>query len=167
MNTQTTKNYKTDNGDRTVIGGVLEFTEDAQVLNFPAGGAMRLGEGLKVAEDGSLSVTITPAANQSNCETTDISLLVQAFNQLLSSLKAAGLMEADPANEPDTGTADPDQSTGGGTVPAAPVTEPTAPTTAPTDGNGDGNATGPVTPAGGDAPNGDDGTGTDGGAIGG
>ena len=136
MNTQTTKNYKTDNGDRTVIGGVLEFTEDAQVLNFPAGGAMRLGEGLKVAEDGSLSVTITPAANQPNCETTDISLLVQAFNQLLAGLKAAGLMEADPVEEPDNSGADPDQSTGGNA--------------APTDGTGDGNATGPDTPAGGD-----------------
>jgi hypothetical protein len=144
MNTQTTKNYKTDNGDRTVIGGVLEFTEDAQVLNFPAGGAMRLGEGLKVGEDGSLSVSITPAANQSNCETTDITLLVQAFNQLLAGLKAVGLMEADPAGEPDTGGTDP-------------VTEPTV----PTDGNGDGNAAGNDTPAGGD------GTDTDGGTTGG
>ena len=144
MNTQTTKNYKTDNGDRTVIGGVLEFTEDAQVLNFPAGGAMRLGEGLKVGEDGSLSVSITTAANQSNCETTDITLLVQAFNQLLAGLKAVGLKEAAPAGQPDTGGTDP-------------VTEPTV----PTDGNGGGNAAGNDTPAGGD------GTDTDCGSTGG
>ena len=167
MNTQTTKNYKTDNGDRTVIGGVLEFTEDAQILNFPAGGAMRLGEGLTVGEDGSLSVTITPAANQTNCDTTDISLLVQAFNQLLTSLKAAGLMEADPEEEPDVSSAAPDQSTGVNAVPAAPVTEPTAPTTAPTDGNGDGNAVSAGSPAGGETSDGGDGTGTDGGATGG
>ena len=30
-----TKNYNTDGGDRTVIGGVLEFTEGAQVRGFP------------------------------------------------------------------------------------------------------------------------------------
>jgi hypothetical protein len=96
---------------------------------------MRLGEGLTVGEDGSLSVSITPAANQSSCETTDISLLVQAFNQLLAGLKAAGLMEADSVEGPDTGGTDP-------------VTEPTA----PNDGNGDGNAAGNDTPAGGDTP---------------
>lgn len=115
MNNQTTKNYKTDNGDRTVIGGVLEFTEDAQVLNFPAGGAMRLGEGLKVEEDGSLSISLTPAENQESIETTDITRLAEAFNSLLSKLKAAGLMVPDAVEEPDddgTGAADPDQSGG-------------------------------------------------------
>ena len=30
-----TKNYNTDGGDRTVIGGVLEFAEGAQVRGFP------------------------------------------------------------------------------------------------------------------------------------
>ena len=30
-----TKNYNTDGGDRTVIGGVLEFAEGAQVKGFP------------------------------------------------------------------------------------------------------------------------------------
>ena len=35
MNTRVTKNYTTDGGDRTVIGGVLEFENGAEVKNFP------------------------------------------------------------------------------------------------------------------------------------
>ena len=35
-----TKNYNTDGGDRTVIGGVLEFTEGAQVRGFPGASNM-------------------------------------------------------------------------------------------------------------------------------
>ena len=38
MNTRMTKNYNTDGGDRTVIGGTLEFGEGAEVKNFPGGG---------------------------------------------------------------------------------------------------------------------------------
>ena len=34
-----TKNYNTDGGDRTVIGGVLEFEQGAEVKNFPDGGS--------------------------------------------------------------------------------------------------------------------------------
>jgi hypothetical protein len=34
-----TKNYNTDGGDRTVIGGTLEFEQGAEVKNFPGGGS--------------------------------------------------------------------------------------------------------------------------------
>lgn len=35
MNDRVTKNYNTDGGDRTVIGGVLEFEPGAEVKGFP------------------------------------------------------------------------------------------------------------------------------------
>ena len=55
MNTHMTKNYNTDGGDRTVIGGVLEFEEGAEVKNFPDSG----GSGSGTAENQGAS---TPAA---------------------------------------------------------------------------------------------------------
>ena len=73
------KNYRTDGGDRTVIGGTLEFTDDAEVLNFPGG------------EGGGF----TPAANIPASTATELSDLVTAFNTLLANLKTAGLMAPD------------------------------------------------------------------------
>lgn len=125
MNTHTTKNYTTDGGDRTVIGGVLEFAEGAEARNFPGAGTMNLGNGLSMDENGNLTVTLTPAENIQAIETTDITRLVAAFNDLLSKLKAAGLMVPDTVEAPDG--SDPDQGDG----------------TAPTDGTGaDGSDTG-------------------------
>ena len=70
------KNYRTDGGDRTVIGGTLEFTDDAQVLNFPGGAG---GANAKVAL-------------QADSTATSVAGLVTDFNALLAKLKAAGLM---------------------------------------------------------------------------
>ena len=77
-----TKNYNTDGGDRTVIGGVLEFTEDAEVKNFPDGGGDTGGK----------------AENQGASTATAVAGLKNDFNTLLVKLKEAGLMAADEWN---------------------------------------------------------------------
>ena len=76
-----TKNYNTDGGDRTVIGGTLEFTDDAEVKNFPGGGS----EGGK-------------AENQSASTASAVAGLKNDFNALLVKLKEAGIMVADAWN---------------------------------------------------------------------
>jgi len=76
-----TKNYNTDGGDRTVIGGTLEFAEGAEVKNFPGGGS----EGGK-------------AENQSASTATAVAGLKNDFNALLVKLKEAGIMAADAWN---------------------------------------------------------------------
>ena len=76
-----TKNYNTDGGDRTVIGGTLEFTEGAKVKNFPGGGS----------EGGQ-------AENQSASTATAVAGLKNDFNALLLKLKEAGIMAADAWN---------------------------------------------------------------------
>ena len=77
-----TKNYNTDGGDRTVIGGVLEFEQGAEVKNFPDGGG---GTGGK-------------AENQGASTATAVAGLKNDFNTLLIKLKEAGLMAADEWN---------------------------------------------------------------------
>ena len=81
MNTRMTKNYNTDGGDRTVIGGTLEFGEGAEVKNFPGGGP----EGGK-------------AENQSASTATAVAGLKNDFNALLVKLKNAGIMIPDSWN---------------------------------------------------------------------
>ena len=76
-----TKNYNTDGGDRMVIGGTLEFTEDAEVKNFPGGGSQS-----------------GKAENQSASSATAVAGLKNDFNALLVRLKEAGLMAADEWN---------------------------------------------------------------------
>ena len=76
-----TKNYNTDGGDRTVIGGILEFTDDAEVKNFPDGGK---GGG--------------QAENQAASTASQVSALKNDFNALLVKLKDAGIMEPDAWN---------------------------------------------------------------------
>lgn len=76
-----TKNYNTDGGDRTVIGGILEFTDEAEVKNFPGGGK---GGG--------------QAENQAASTASQVSALKNDFNALLVKLKDAGIMEPDVWN---------------------------------------------------------------------
>ena len=106
------KNYRTDGGDKTVIGGKLEFTDDAEVINFPEGGGgdaytlppatastlggVKVGTGLSVTEEGTLSAEgITTAANVAASEATELADLVTTVNAILTALKTAGLMAAD------------------------------------------------------------------------
>ncbi len=77
-----TKNYNTDGGDRTVIGGVLEFKQGALVENFP-GGTSGVG--------GS-------AENQAASTATAVAGLKNDLNALLTKLKNAGIMEPDSWN---------------------------------------------------------------------
>lgn len=66
-----TKNYTEQGGEKTVIGGVLEIKEGASVTGLP------------VLEN-------QPASTADSIET-----LVTDFNNLLTKLKAAGIMTAD------------------------------------------------------------------------
>ena len=111
-----TKNYTEQGGERTVIGGEIEILagakikadEGAEVEGFGGGeytlppataevlGGIKVGAGLSVEEDGTLSADgITKAENQAESEATEVADLVTEFNSLLSKLKTAGLMEAD------------------------------------------------------------------------
>ena len=67
----TTKNYTSDGGDKTVIGGTLEIKEGAVLLGLPQ------------------------AANQADSTATTIAGLVTDLNALLAKLKAAGLMKTE------------------------------------------------------------------------
>ena len=79
-----TKNYNTDGGSRTVIGGTLEFEEGAQVKNFPAG-----------ADNDEVK---TAAENQAPSIATAVAGLKNDFNALLVKLKEAGIMTPDSWN---------------------------------------------------------------------
>ena len=67
MSEYNTKNYTEQGGEKTVIGGTLEFKEGAQVVNLPAGvvnlpvaaadtlGGVKVGSRLSIDENGVLS----------------------------------------------------------------------------------------------------------------
>ena len=67
------KNYTEQGGDKTVIGGELEFKEGARVSGLP-------------------SSALTPAAYQAASEATTVAGLKDDFNTLLAALKAAGFV---------------------------------------------------------------------------
>lgn len=110
-----TKNYTEQGGDVTHIGGQLLFEEGGTVGNFPyspAGasklGAVKVGAGLNVASDGTLSAAaasaetagaVKTAANQPASTAEDVAGLKADLNTLLASLKAAGIMAPDAAAE--------------------------------------------------------------------
>ncbi|MGQ4666841.1 head fiber protein [Metabacillus halosaccharovorans] len=66
------KNYTEQGGERTVIGGTLDISEDGK-LTFAG-------------------VEVSPAVNQVDSTATDVEGLVADFNSLLAKLKEAGLM---------------------------------------------------------------------------
>ena len=68
------KNYTEQSGKKTVIGDILEITESATVTGLPS---------------------IPKAENQADSTATTVADLKSDFNDLLSKLKAAGLMEQD------------------------------------------------------------------------
>ena len=72
-----TKNYAAQGGDVWHIGGTLEVEEGATVTGIGGGDSF------------------TPAANQAASTAAELADLVTDFNNLLSKLKTAGLMEAD------------------------------------------------------------------------
>lgn len=84
--TRNCKNYMTDGGDRLVIGGTLEILDIASVIGLPLGNASIDEPGL-----------VYQAENQPASEAADVAALVNDLNALLSKLKDAGIMGADPA----------------------------------------------------------------------
>ncbi|HGT0998668.1 TPA: Head fiber protein [Enterococcus faecium] len=66
-----TKNYTEQGGEKTVIGGVLEIKEGASITGLPV------------------------LENQAASSADSIETLVIDFNNLLTKLKAAGIMTAD------------------------------------------------------------------------
>ena len=75
------KNYTEQGGDVTHFGGKVIFEEGCEV-------------------EGN---SFTPAANQTASTATTIAGLVTDFNALLTKLKTAGLMAADPEPEEESG----------------------------------------------------------------
>ena len=71
-----TKNYTTDGGNKTVIGGELVIEEGARVTGLPSGAS-------------------GVADNQSASAATQVAGLKNDFNALLVKLKEAGIMEPD------------------------------------------------------------------------
>lgn len=61
-------------------------------------GGVKVGDGLSVTADGTLSTTVTVAENQAESAADALAGLVADFNLLLAKLKAAGIMEADAAD---------------------------------------------------------------------
>jgi len=76
-----TKNYTEQGGDVTHFGGKVIFEDGCEV-------------------EGN---SFTPAANQAATTATTIAGLVTDFNALLTKLKTAGLMAADPEPEEESG----------------------------------------------------------------
>ena len=93
----TAKNYKTDGGDKTVIGGELDITSDAVVK---VGGALveftgNIINAYTKAESDTLllaKLEATQSATQADSVATTIALMVADFNALLAKLKSAGIM---------------------------------------------------------------------------
>lgn len=100
------KNYNTDGGDTTVIGGTLRFEEGAQVEDFPGGGGggseyvlptasenvkggVKVGSGLTMSGE---VLSIEPAPAQADSTATDVAGLVEDYNSLLDKLRAAGFL---------------------------------------------------------------------------
>ena len=109
MSEYNAKNYTEQGGDVTHIGGRLICEEGAEVEGLPSGGeytlpaatastlgGVKVGSGLSVTSDGTLSADgVTPAENQADSSADSVAGLKDDFNSLLDKLKAAGLMTAD------------------------------------------------------------------------
>ena len=76
-----TKNYTEQGGEKTVIGGTLEFTDNAKVTNLPAATKTSTG-GIKAVD------------NLEDCAATDVAG-VNAFisTYLLARLRSAGILK--------------------------------------------------------------------------
>lgn len=96
----TTKNYKTNNGNKTVIGGELAIEIDAVVtvdgtpVDFTTPLEIAAQHYTKTEEDALLAnkLTATVAATQTASTASTIPEMVIDFNALLVKLKAAGII---------------------------------------------------------------------------
>ena len=107
-----TKNYQ-ENGDKLVIGGTLKIEDGAVITGIPAATSTTIG-GIKASTKGtndtveikinsSNSKLYAPAypkaLNQVASTAAELADLKSDFNDLLTKLKTAGLMEADSENQ--------------------------------------------------------------------
>lgn len=92
MGEYNTKNYTEQGGDVTHIGGKLIFDEGAIVEGFPGGSSGSCDVPDATVETRGI---VMSAENQAEIATTDMMVLVRAFNSLLTKLKNAGLMAPD------------------------------------------------------------------------
>ncbi len=84
-----TKNYTEQGGEKTVIGGTLEFTDDAKVVNLPGGSGYVLPAATKEALGGILAVD-----NLEDCAATDVAGVNAFINTyLLARLRSAGILK--------------------------------------------------------------------------
>ena len=87
-----TKNYTEQGGEKTVIGGTLEFTDDAKVENFPGGGSDS-GYTLPAATKSTLGGVLA-VDNIENCAATDVAGINDYINSyLLVRLRSAGILK--------------------------------------------------------------------------
>ena len=85
-----TKNYTEQGGEKTVIGGTLEFTDEAKVENFPGGGS---GYTLPTATKEALG-GIYAVDNLEDCAATDVAGVNAFINTyLLARLRSAGILK--------------------------------------------------------------------------
>ena len=70
-----TKNYTEQGGEKTVIGGVLEFGPEAEVKNFPGGGGAQA------------------AVDPGDSTADSVEGLVADYNALLAALRTAGILK--------------------------------------------------------------------------
>lgn len=75
------KNYTEQGGEKTVIGGTLEFAEDAEVKGLPGATATAKG-GVKLAAK--VDAVVPAGQTATDCET--------KVNAILTALKNAGIM---------------------------------------------------------------------------
>ena len=79
--TYSAKNYTEQGGEKTVIGGTLEFTDDAKVKNLPKATKTQVG-GVKAVD------------NLEDCAATDVAGVNAFINTyLLSRLRDAGILK--------------------------------------------------------------------------
>jgi len=97
------KNYKTDGGDKTVIGGTLEFVGGGRTVGLIYDGmdstdinkALSANMGSVISAALTSKISKNSVENQADSTASTIAALVVDFNALLAKLKAAGLMVAD------------------------------------------------------------------------
>ena len=81
------KNYTEQGGNKTVIGGILEIKEGAEVIGLP----------YPTLPDATTSVkgVVKQAATQADSTATTVEGLVTDFNSLLEKLKTAGIIASE------------------------------------------------------------------------
>jgi hypothetical protein len=100
------KNYTEQGSETTHFGGKVIFEDGSTVEGLPEPavapatastlGGIKVGSGLSVTEDGTLSADgITPAEAVAASEASDVAGVNTVLNAVIVSLKAAGLMAAD------------------------------------------------------------------------